>query len=279
MLWINAILLHSFDPIAIQLGPISIRWYSLAYIVGIIAALWLISRLNQRLKQVVFVNNEQIYDSLLWVVFGIIIGGRLGYIIFYYTASVQKDWLSAVRIWDGGMSFHGGLVGLVIGLWLYSRRANINFLRVCDLASCASPIGLFLGRVANFINGELYGKPTDLPWAVVFPMVDHQPRHPSQLYEAVLEGILLLCIMLLSFWSEAIRNTPGRLSGLFLVSYASIRITVEHFFREPDMQLGLFYGILSMGQILSLPMLLVGIYLLVRPISRIMQLRGECDIR
>lgn len=261
---ITAIVFPNFDPVAFYIGPLMVRWYSLAYIAGILLALWVMKLLNTRLVPPAFYDEDKFDDIIIWGVLGIIIGGRLGYVLFYDLMFVKYDYLRALRIWEGGMSFHGGIIGVAISLWLFCRKRTLNFLRIADLISCGAPIGLFLGRIANFINGELYGRPTNASWGIIFPYVDMQPRHPSQLYEAILEGMLLFIIMWFCFACQQIRQKEGTLSGIFLVCYSIMRMAVEHYYREPDTHIGMVGGMISMGEILSLPMLFIGIWLISR---------------
>lgn len=253
------------DPVAIELGPIVIRWYALAYLTGFIAgwryAVWLARRVPLR------PDARDMDDYLVWAVVGTIIGGRLGYVLFYNLPYFIENPLDIFVTWRGGMAFHGGLLGVVAATLLFARRRRINPLAVGDLVAAAAPIGLFFGRLANFINGELYGRPSDLPWAMVFPTADGLPRHPSQLYEAVLEGLVLFVVLAVLARQPEIRRRPGLLSGIFLVGYGCFRFLVE-FVREPDQELGILLGGATMGQLLSLPMVAIGLWLVVRAWSR-----------
>jgi phosphatidylglycerol:prolipoprotein diacylglycerol transferase len=242
-----------FDPVALRLGPFAIRWYALAYLTGILSGWWLVAKLNRRLEPPTL--SKQAFDDLMvYAVFGIILGGRLGYVLFYKPAFYFTHPLQIPMIWQGGMSFHGGLVGTLGAMALFARRYRVRFLAVTDLLAVAAPIGLCLGRLANFINAELYGRVTDSPLGMVFPGGGPLPRHPSQLYEAGLEGVFLFLILLgIAFFTGALA-LRGRLSGCFL------------FFREPDVFLGFFFqqmvpGGVTMGQLLCLPMLLIGFWL------------------
>jgi phosphatidylglycerol:prolipoprotein diacylglycerol transferase len=194
---------------------------------------------------------------------GVILGGRIGYVLFYQSGWYLSHPLEILQVWRGGMSFHGGLVGVILALVLFARQNRLPLLEIADLAAAVAPLGLLLGRVANFINGELWGRPTDVPWAVVFPHAGPEPRHPSQLYEAVLEGLVLLAVTQALAWRPRRPEHAGRIGGAFLVGYSLARIVVE-LFREPDAQLGFLLGGLTMGQLLSLPMLAGGLYLLAR---------------
>lgn len=249
------------DPVLIEIGPLAIRWYALAYVAGIFLGYWLLKRLSDRIAPPLL-SQEALDDIILYTIFGIIIGGRLGYVLFYNPGYYVAHPLEALKIWQGGMSFHGGLTGMIAAMWLFARKYGVGFLKLTDLLAVVAPIGLFFGRVANFINGELWGRAADVPWAMVFPNAGGVPRHPSQLYEAALEGVLLFILLLSLVHFTKIRESIGMLSGLFLVGYALARGFVEQF-REPDEQLGLLWEGLSMGQLLSLPMLAVGLLLIV----------------
>jgi phosphatidylglycerol:prolipoprotein diacylglycerol transferase len=247
------------DPIAVALGPLAIRWYSLAYIVGLIAAWRYCRRLAERPPNAV--DPDQFDDFLLWATLGVVLGGRLGYVLFYKPAFFLANPLEILVIWQGGMSFHGGAAGVILAIILFARKRGISWLSLGDLVACAVPIGLFLGRLANFVNGELYGRAADVPWAMVFPRDPEQiPRHPSQLYEAGLEGIvlfLLLYLLVRRGWLER----PGAIGGAFLAGYGLARIIVE-FFRQPDAHLGFLLGFTTMGQVLSLPLIIAGMILI-----------------
>lgn len=251
----------NIDPVIVQIGPIAIHWYSLAYIAGIAIGAFLISRMNRYYSPAV-ISNSGLEDMMVWAVVGIIVGGRLGYVLFYGIEQAIENPLWIVQTWKGGMSFHGGALGLAAAVWGYCRRNKVNFMQVADLIACVAPIGLFLGRIANFINGELYGVVTDVPWAMVFPDAGPYPRHPSQLYEAGLEGLFLGFAMFNLFYHTKLRSQPGRLMGVFLLGYAIVRILVEKY-RQPTEIIGL----VTMGQLLSIPMLLLGAYLLLRRVG------------
>lgn len=250
------------DPIALQIGPLAIRWYALAYLSGVISGWWLIGRLSARMTPHVL--TKEAYDeSMFYAIMGIIIGGRLGYVLFYKPGFYFSHPLEIFMVWHGGMSFHGGLIGMITAMAWFARRYRIQFLALTDLLAVAAPIGLFFGRVANFINGELYGRVTDSPLGMVFPNGGDLPRHPSQLYEATLEGIILFIVMLvLAFCTNAQKRT-GLLSGVFLIGYCAAR-SISELFREPDAFIGFLPGGFTMGQLLSAPMLLIGLYLIVR---------------
>lgn len=249
------------DPVAIQIGPLAIRWYALAYITGILLGWWYLRRLSERWASPV--GAELIDDFVIWATAGIVLGGRLGYVVFYNLDQYLANPIQIFLVWHGGMSFHGGLLGVIAAAWLFARRRRISLLALSDLLACAAPIGLFFGRAANFVNGELYGRVTDVPWAMVFPNGGPLPRHPSQLYEAFLEGFILFSILVVLAYRPAIYRRSGLLTGLFLIGYGLARILVE-FAREPDAQLGFVLGPYSMGQILSTPVVLLGVYLAVR---------------
>jgi phosphatidylglycerol:prolipoprotein diacylglycerol transferase len=256
------------DPVLFQIGPFALRWYALAYIAGLVFASWYMKRLvsTPRLwgKVKPSMTVPQVDDFFLWSVLGVVAGGRLGYVLFYK----PLDYLSApweiLRMWDGGMSFHGGFLGVVAVCYIYGRRIGTSLDRMLDLGAASVPVGLGLGRLANFINSELWGRPADVPWAFVFPLDPSQlPRHPSQLYEAILEGLLLFLAVRLATHRHGALQYAGRASGIFALGYGLSRILVE-FFREPDPFLGYFAGFVTMGMILSLPLCLVGVWLLLR---------------
>ncbi|MFO1073155.1 MAG: prolipoprotein diacylglyceryl transferase [Geminicoccaceae bacterium] len=246
----------AIDPVLLQLGPFAIRWYALAYIVGIVLGWQIVRRMVQRPGW--SITPEAIDDLVFYVTLGIILGGRLGYVLFYQPGHYLDQPLDMLAVWRGGMSFHGGLLGVILASAWFARSRGLAFLEIVDALAVVAPIGLLLGRLANFVNGELWGRVTDVPWAVIFPHAGPEPRHPSQLYEAGLEGLVLLAVML---WFAARPYRPaarGTLGGIFLVGYALARITAE-MFRQPDAQLGFLTGGVTMGQVLSVPMLLVGI--------------------
>ncbi|HSR71453.1 MAG TPA: prolipoprotein diacylglyceryl transferase [Kiloniellales bacterium] len=246
----------NFDPVAIQLGPFAIRWYALAYIAGLLIAWrycrWQVGLPPQRITP------AAIDDFLLWATLGVVLGGRLGYVLFYKPAFFLAHPQEILFLWQGGMSFHGGLLGVIVAMLVFARRIGVPFFALADVIAAATPIGLILGRIANFINGELYGRPSDLPWAVLFPHANPPvPRHPSQLYEAALEGLLLFVVLHVMVRKGALRRT-GLVSGAFLTGYALCRLVAE-LFRAPDQHLGYLIGGATMGQLLSLPMLLFGL--------------------
>ena len=250
--------IHNLNPVIFDFGILSLRWYSLAYLVGIIFGWWygrkIILLISGRLK-----NNFKLNlfdDYITYVIISIIIGGRLGYILFYNLSYFFSNPIEIFFIWNGGMSFHGGLLGIIIGTVIFSKKKNFNKLVLLDVVSCVAPVGIFFGRLANFINGELYGKPTDLPWAVTFPLVDAQGRHPSQIYEALLEGVILFLI--LNLLIRKISYKKGECAALFLVFYSIFRI-VSEFYREPDLQIGYIFNYISMGSLLSFIMFSLGV--------------------
>jgi phosphatidylglycerol:prolipoprotein diacylglycerol transferase len=256
------------DPVLFEIGPFALRWYALAYIAGLLFASWYMKRLVStprlwgKIKPSMTV--PQVDDFFLWSVLGVVAGGRLGYVLFYK----PLDYLSApweiLRMWDGGMSFHGGFLGVVAVCYIYGRRIGTSLDRMLDLGAASVPVGLGLGRLANFINSELWGRPSDVPWAFVFPLDPLQmPRHPSQLYEAVLEGLLLFIAVRIATHRYGALQHAGRAAGIFALGYGLSRILVE-FFREPDPFLGYFAGFITMGMVLSLPLCLVGVWLLLR---------------
>jgi phosphatidylglycerol:prolipoprotein diacylglycerol transferase len=247
------------DPVALQLGSFALRWYSLAYIVGIIAAWVLLARMIRRPGSPMAAGHLD--DLITWCTLGVILGGRTGYVLFYNPAQYAADPLAFFKLWEGGMSFHGGLAGVILAIVLYARSQGLSALRILDYAAVVTPIGLFLGRLANFVNGELWGRPTNGTWGIIFPDAGPEPRHPSQLYEAATEGLLLLVILSFLFWATHARMKPGLLGGVFITGYGLSRFVIEYF-REPDAQLGLLSFGLSMGQLLSLPMILIGLFLL-----------------
>ena len=253
------------DPIAIAIGPIAIRWYALAYVAGIAGGWWYGRRLIASASLWRGVKGPTLTDMddlIVWVALGIVLGGRIGYVLFYNFAAYIEDPLEILTIWRGGMSFHGGFLGSVLAFWLFGRSRNIQVLSLLDIGGVVTPIGLFTGRIANFINGELWGRPApDLPWGIAFPAAGPVPRHPSQFYEAFAEGLVLFVVMAWAARRFGFR-APGLLAGLFAAGYGIARIVCE-FFREPDEQLGfLLGGHITMGQILSVPMVLLGVALI-----------------
>lgn len=254
-----AIPFPAIDPVLVQLGPFAIRWYALAYIVGIVLG-WVLARRIVR-RPGWTLDAAAIDDLVLYVTLGIILGGRLGYVLFYQPGWYVTHPLEILHVWRGGMSFHGGLIGIITALFLFAWGRGVPVLEIGDIVAAVGPLGLFLGRIANFINAELWGRPSDLPWAVIFPGAGPLPRHPSQLYEAALEGLLLFAVVQLLAWRPRRPEQAGQIGGTFLVGYALCRFVAE-FFREPDAQLGYLLGGLTMGQLLSVPMLLGGLVVL-----------------
>tara|TARA_Y100000389_G_scaffold198976_1_gene236491 strand:- start:701 stop:1474 length:774 start_codon:yes stop_codon:yes gene_type:complete len=244
--------INNFDPVAFQIMSLEIRWYSLSYIFGIIIGWSLCKKIFIKNKDI----NEKFDDYLTYLIIGIILGGRLGYIIFYNFNYYLDNITDIFKIWQGGMSFHGGLLGVILVSIIFAKKNNQDPFEYMDLVSLVAPIGIFFGRMANFINSELYGKTTDVPWSVIFTKVDNLTRHPSQLYEAVLEGLILFLI-LMYFRKKNYLTRPGLVSGLFLIFYSLFRFFIE-FFRLPDEQLGYLIFKLSMGQIISLIFVLIG---------------------
>ncbi len=248
--------INNFDPVAIQIFSIEIRWYSLAYIVGILGGWILCKKFFISEKSI----KEKFDDFLTYLIIGIILGGRMGYVIFYNYDYYSNNFLDIFKIWQGGMSFHGGLIGVIIVSIWFAKKNNQNAFYYLDAISFAAPVGIFFGRIANFINSELYGIETDLPWAVKFVQVDNLLRHPSQLYEALFEGLILFYI-LVHFKTKGFSKIPGFISGLFLIFYSIFRFIIE-FLRVPDEQLGYLFFNLTMGQIISFIFLLIGTYLI-----------------
>jgi phosphatidylglycerol:prolipoprotein diacylglycerol transferase len=249
------------DPILIQIGPFAVRWYALAYIAGLLLGWRYCLMLTNRPPQAM--TREQLDDFLVWATIGVVIGGRLGYVVFYQPGYFLAHPIEIPQMWKGGMSFHGGFLGLLLATYAFARRHGIEFWSMTDLIAASGPIGLFFGRIANFINGELWGRTTDVAWGVIFPRGGPLPRHPSQLYEAVLEGLLLtLVAALLIYRFEALRR-PGMVFGTFLAGYGLARIVVETA-REPDAFIGYLVGGTTWGQWLSLPMVFAGLYLIRR---------------
>ena len=250
------------DPVLISIGPFAIRWYALAYLAGIILGWRYMMRLaaNNVLwpKDKSPTDKDALDDFLLWATIGIILGGRLGYVLFYKAGFYLSNPADILAVWQGGMSFHGGLISVVLAILWFCRKKQIPLLQFADLTALVVPIGLFFGRIANFINAELWGRVTDAPWGVVFPGAGPDPRHPSQLYEAGLEGLLLFAILWFAAHRLKLTKTPGVITGLFFTGYGLARFLVE-FAREPDAHLGFLFGPITMGMLLSLPMVAIGI--------------------
>jgi phosphatidylglycerol---prolipoprotein diacylglyceryl transferase len=253
----------AFDPVLVHIGPLAIRWYALAYIGGILLG-WAYARALVRSERLwggkAPLSAIDFDDFLLWVTLGIILGGRIGYVLFYNPAHFAAHPMEIFQLWNGGMSFHGGFTGCVVAVVLFARKRGLSILSLGDITCAVGPIGIFFGRIANFINGELWGRAADVPWAMVFPNGGPLQRHPSQLYEAALEGLLLLGVLALLMRFGALKR-PGMIIGAFAVVYALARTTSE-FFREPDAQLGFLWGGATMGQLLSMPLFVGGICLI-----------------
>ena len=250
------------DPVAVHIGGFGLRWYSLAYLAGIVLAWFLARRMVRRYPNPV--TEIMVDDVIFWATVGLITGGRLGYVLFYNLSYYAENPLQIFALWKGGMSFHGGLIGVITAVCLYARSVKVSFFQFTDILACVAPIGLFFGRLANFANSELYGRVTvSVPWAVIFPNGGPLPRHPSQLYEAGFEGLLLFCVLYF-LWtcSVWVRIRPGFLSGLFLFSYAIVRSVIENF-REPDAQIRVLFARVTMGQMLTVPMLIGGAWIMI----------------
>ena len=247
----------NFDPVAFHLGPVAVRWYGLMYLLAFVLFVWL-GKLRARRNLLTGWHPRDVDDMLFYGVFGVILGGRLGYVLFYKPMYYLQHPLEIFQVWAGGMSFHGGFLGVLIALWFFARSRGKRWLDVTDFVAPLVPLGLAAGRLGNFINGELVGRPTDVPWAMVFPQVDAIPRHPSQLYEFGLEGIMLFGLL---WWFSSKPRPVGAVSALFLIGYGASRFLVE-FAREPDDFLGLLSLGMSMGQWLSLPMVIAGVWML-----------------
>ena len=257
-----AIHFPDIDPVAFSIGPLDIRWYALSYITGFILGyiycIWLLKKICSHANKI---TADHLDALLLWLIIGVILGGRSGYVLFYNAPYFLSHPVEIFYIHHGGMSFHGGLLGAGISLYLFSKVHKVSFLALSDLVAAAAPIGLFFGRIANFINAELYGRTSSLPWAVIFPNGGDVPRHPSQLYEALLEGLVLWLVMLIFILKNNAIDRKGQLTGLFLAGYGIMRFIVE-FFRLPDAQIGFIFEIFTMGQILCLPMIFLGLWLI-----------------
>ena len=260
---------HNLDPVLIDFGFIVVRWYSLAYILGIILGWWLGKKIiNHIIKDVNLKFNIKDFDDLItYLIISIILGGRLGYVIFYNLGYYLTNPFDIIKVWEGGMSFHGALLGIIVGTYLFSKKKRVPTFFLLDVIACVSPIGIFLGRLANFINGELVGKVTNVSWGVIFPAIDSLPRHPSQLYEAILEGAVLFLILNSLIFRR--RYKMGTCSYLFLIYYGIFRV-ISEFFRQPDPQLGYLFNLFSMGTLLSFLMILAGLV-----ISNVLQKKNE----
>jgi len=259
-----------FDPVLVHLGPLAIRWYALAYVAGILLgwryAVGLVKNRNLWALRGPPATVDQIDDLILWITIGVIVGGRTGHTIFYTPQLIWTDPLEILRVWHGGMSFHGGALGVLIALTVFALRNRLDLLRLGDIAAASAPIGLFFGRIANFINGELWGRPTRLPWGIIFPGAGPEPRHPSQLYEASLEGIVLFLVLRWATHSRKFLNRRGVVMGIFVAGYGVARTSLENV-REPDAYMPHFPLGLTMGMMLSIPMILVGAWLIWRGLA------------
>lgn len=261
-----AIPFPAIDPIMVELGPFAIRWYALAYIAGLLFGWWYLRKLvsspnlwGHNVKPPLEPVN--IDDLFVWAALGVILGGRIGYVLFYNLPAFAANPLEMFMVWHGGMSFHGGFLGVIVAVLIFGARHKVSGFTMIDLAAAGVPLGLFLGRVANFINGELYGRVTEVAWGVVFPDGGPLPRHPSQIYEGLLEGLLMFGVIIFLIHRRQALARPGLIAGVFATGYGLARILVE-FFRMPDSQLGYFFGWTTMGMLLSLPMVAVGIWLI-----------------
>ena len=258
------------DPVAFSIGPLAVRWYALAYVFGLLLTLAYAKHLVRRPELWDAtgppVSSEQLDDFLLWATLGVVIGGRLGYVLFYNLPQYLSHPLAILEVWHGGMSFHGGFLGVVAASWLYARSHEMRLDRLLDLAAAGVPIGLGLGRLANFINGELYGRPSSAPWAMVFPNGGPEPRHPSQLYEALLEGLVLFAVIKIATDRYHALARPGLVAGIFALGYGLARFGIE-FCREPDVQIGPVIGFLTAGMLLSLPLMAIGLWLIQRALK------------
>ena len=266
---VSVIPFPAIDPVLISIGPFAVRWYALAYIVGIIGG-WFYARAIIASPRLwggpAPLSVTDFDDFIIWITLGIILGGRIGYVLFYNFPHFATNPIEIVELWNGGMSFHGGVIGCVLAIVLFALHRGVPMLSLGDVTAAVAPIGLFLGRIANFINGELWGRATDVPWAMVFPHAGLLPRHPSQLYEAALEGVVLFIVVGLLVRAGALKR-PGVVTGVFAIGYGIARIACE-FFREPDVQLGFLWGGLTMGMLLCIPLVIAGIALLVVALQR-----------
>ena len=259
----NGLTFPNIDPVAFSIGPLQVHWYALAYLTGFMAGWAYATFVLKRWGKASPLSPETPEDMLPWCIAGIILGGRLVYTIVYNPILYLNNPLDIFKIWQGGMSFHGGLIGTLVAIWLYGRSKKLPFLALTDIAAMVTPIGLFCGRIANFVNGELFGRVTDMPWGVVFPNGGPLPRHPSQIYEALMEGVILGSILFILARRKDAWTQSGLLSGAFLIGYSFCRIVVECF-REPDAQIGFLPGGITMGQLLCLPMIVAGIFVIAR---------------
>mgnify|MGYP001279308926 CR=1 FL=1 len=246
--------INNFDPVAVEIFSLEIRWYSLAYIIGILLC-WYLAKKYFASKKI----KEKFDDYVTYIIVGLILGGRLGYVFFYNFEYYLNNIFEILKIWQGGMSFHGGVIGIVIASIIFSKKNNDNIFEYLDIIALVSPIGIFLGRIANFINSELYGFETSMPWGVKFIQIDNLNRHPTQIYEAILEGVILFLILLF-FWNKVKNKKPGKLSSLFLILYSTFRFVIEYY-RVPDEQIGYLILNLTMGQLISLIFFIIGLFI------------------
>lgn len=253
------------SPVAFYIGPFALRWYAISYLAGIVSA-WILIRHNVK-KYNISMSSTQVDDLIFYATLGIILGGRFGYVFCYGKGYFWQNPLEIFAVWQGGMSFHGGVIGVICSLFYFSYKEKCSFFKITDLAALYTPIGIFFGRIANFVNGELWGRVTDVGWAVKFPDGGYLPRHPSQIYEALSEGVFMFIVLNLLWRHRYVREHTGFVSSVFLILYASCRICME-FFREPDRQIGFIFGQITMGQLLSVPFLVLGLYILYRSIKK-----------
>jgi phosphatidylglycerol:prolipoprotein diacylglycerol transferase len=253
--------IHDLNPILINFGFLEVRWYSLAYILGILIGWWIAKKiiLFKNINRTDILDAKLFDDLISYIIISIILGGRLGYIVFYNFSYYFNNPLDILKIWQGGMSFHGALIGIILATYLFAKKTKVNLFFFLDIISSVAPIGIFFGRIANFINGELYGKPSSFFWSVIFPEVDKIPRHPSQLYEAALEGVVLLIILMSVVYKKETKT--GIVSALFMIFYGFFRIIAEQF-REPDVQIGYLFDLFTMGSVLSFSMIVIGLFIL-----------------
>jgi phosphatidylglycerol:prolipoprotein diacylglycerol transferase len=269
-----------FDPVLIHIGPFAIRWYALAYVAGILLgwryAVTILRSPSQWARRTPPVSVLQLDDLILWITLGVIVGGRIGHTLFYTPELLWRDPVEVLKVWHGGMSFHGGALGVLLALTLFAWRNRLDLLRLGDLVAAATPIGLFFGRIANFINGELWGRPTSAPWGIVFPGGGPLPRHPSQLYEAALEGLVLFALLAWAVWAKKWTSRRGVIMGLFIAGYGVVRISLENV-REPDSYMPHFPLGLTMGMMLSAPMVIAGVLLVWRGLNEPPPLEPAAD--
>lgn len=255
----------NISPVAFAIGPFQLRWYALAYLFGILSAWFLTKRNIDKYK--LGLTSAQLDDLVFYTTLGIILGGRLGYVLFYGKAYFWHHPAEILAVWHGGMSFHGGIAGVILALYCFAKKQKFPFLKITDIVALYVPIGIFLGRLTNFINDELWGRVTTVPWAVKFPSGGYMPRHPSQIYEALSEGVLMFIILNLLWKKGFVRNHHGIISAVFLIIYTLSRLCME-FFREPDEQIGFIFGQVTLGQLLSIPFLLIGGYVLIKSLKK-----------